>query len=83
MDALMKRRGEKRQYRDCYGNRALLDIDGNGIVLIVNPQYRRSRHGKPQRTLVHRFETVHAALQAMRTLSGTTWTEVGRECLFL
>lgn len=82
MDALAQRRGERMRYRDCYGNTALLDIDDRGIVLIINPSYRRSAHGRPQKTAVHYFDTVWAAHRAMRELSGTTWTEVSRECLY-
>lgn len=64
---------EKRQYRDCYGNRAMVDIDSRGIVLVFNPYTGN--------TVVHYFKTVWGATQAMRELSGTTWTEVSRECL--
>ena len=83
MDAVMENRAEKLRYRDCYGNSALLDIAPDGsTVLIVNPTYRKSSHGRPQQTLVHYFKTEWAARQAMRDLSGTTWTEVSRECQY-
>ena len=62
----------KRYYRDCYGNRAVLDDTGCGIVLIINPGYR-SESGRVNET----FSTPWDARREMRAYSGNTWTEVG------
>lgn len=66
MDAVRETRS-KRHYRDCYGNRALLDIGPRGIVLVAHLGGRCD---------VQHYKTVSGALSGMRTLTGSTWTEV-------
>ena len=61
----------KRYYRDCYGNRAVLDDTGCGIVLIINPGYKSERP-----PIDEIFNTPWDARREMRAYSGNTWTEV-------
>lgn len=66
-------RTEKRYYRDCYGNRAIMNINGTGVILVINPGCKSD-----ESALVEFFDTLWGAVNKMHGYSGGTWTEVSR-----
>ena len=62
-----------RQLESKNGDRAFLDLDDRGFILIVNFAPQKGAHAEPRRTLVHRVSTEDMALDAARILTGMVW----------
>ena len=65
-----------RQLENKHGDRAFLDMDDKGFILIVNYAPQKGAHAEQRRTLVHRVPTEEVALDTARVLTGMVWRVV-------